>query len=74
MGKFNWNELSSAQKDSTLNKVIRPYLDNNWEEMGWASKAAARKALKTAGGAVSKMNKARADSIATVKAKLKKGK
>jgi hypothetical protein len=47
--KFEWPAMSEAQKDSILQKVVKPYLDSNWTKMGFIEKGAARKALEKAG-------------------------
>ena len=57
--KFNWPDMTESQKDSILNKVVKPYLDSNWTGMGFMKRGAARSALKTAGKDVAKRKAAK---------------
>ena len=43
--KFDWDKMTSAQKDSTTN-VVRNYLDQNWSKMGGLKKKFIRKAME----------------------------
>ena len=43
--KFDWDKLTSAQKDSTTS-VVRNYLDQNWKNMGGMKKRLVRGVMK----------------------------
>lgn len=47
--KFNWNTLTSTQKDSVLTKVVKPFLNKNWQKFGPLKKGLIRRGLKAAG-------------------------
>ncbi len=63
----DWPKYTRAQKDSVKND-LGAYLDNKYGDLSWATKLAGKKLISDA---TTFMQKRRADSLATVKAKAK---